>query len=213
MSASFAGLLGFAHAAAESAELAIQGDARYYERCVRDHCFDRVRTQLDSLLARLSTIQEGETNSLTVELQQALQSMCQMAGAEAIVQKYSAQAQQIDALRKQGHYVALRTAATRALENLGACLKDGIASLEQTAKDATAELARVHSQLTREAERIEGRLASTKRERDNSPSGRGIGYLIVGVICLALSVPNLPSFFSIVGLLFGGLATVAASAS
>jgi tetratricopeptide (TPR) repeat protein len=208
MCASFAGLLGYAHAAVEGAERAIEGDARYYERCARDHCFDKVRTEINRLLPRLLTTQEGEANSRLADLQQTIQRLRQMGVADDVLRNCSARFQEIEGVRRQGHYVALRTASSRASEAVGACLRDGVASLEEAVKETKTEIARLRSQIIRDAEQIERQAASVRREKENSTAGRGVGFLIVGTLCLVASLPNLPSVFSQFGLLIGGAIVV-----
>jgi len=60
MSASFAALLGRSDVALDNVERAILGDARYYERCERDPCFTRIRSELAGLRVRLLRAQEEE---------------------------------------------------------------------------------------------------------------------------------------------------------
>jgi tetratricopeptide (TPR) repeat protein len=60
--ATFAMLLGHDTIVLQSLEKAILGDARYFDRCRNDPCFNGLRDQIDSLLARLLAAEDGESN-------------------------------------------------------------------------------------------------------------------------------------------------------
>jgi tetratricopeptide (TPR) repeat protein len=210
MRASFAGLLGYNHAASESAERAIQGDARYYERCKNDRCFEKVRSTISQLLARLLTAQEAEANSRIASLQQTLARLRQFGVGEASLQKHFAQLQVIEGLRKQAHYVAYRAASSRALESIDASLKDGAANLAQKAKDITAEIARVRAQLTRDVGQAESELSRARRQAENSPTSRGVTYLICAAVLLFGGLRfGLSSPTGVAGLIIGGIVGIA----
>jgi tetratricopeptide (TPR) repeat protein len=210
MRASFAGLLGYNRAASESAERAIKGDARYYERCKNDRCFEKVRSTMAQLLARLLTTQEADTNSRIASLQQTLERLRQFGVGDASLQKHFTQLQEIERVRKQGHYVACRTASSRAFETIDASLKDGAAKLAQKAKDATTEMARVRAQVTRDVGQAESELSRVRREAENSPAARGVKYLIFAAVVffggfsVGVSTP-----LGIAGLLIGGIVGIA----
>jgi tetratricopeptide (TPR) repeat protein len=176
MCASFAGLLGFGSAAAESAERAIQGDARYYERCVRDRCFEKVRSEIERLLARLFASQEAEANARITEGRQMLQQMREMRIDDATLQKHSAKLDEIDRLRAQRSYASVRSAAAMAFELLGLSLKDGLAHLEQAAKGMTADIARGRSQRGLDLQGVEKQIGKVRDEKARSVSG--IWFLI-----------------------------------
>jgi len=186
--ASFASLLGQVNVALDNVEQAVQGDARYYDRCRRDPCFNMIRSHLDSLLARLLTREEGIANSRIIELQQTIQLLRQMGVGEGVLQNRAAQLREVEGIRSQGHYSALRVAAERAFTILGAFLLDGITALSEGAKALTGEIALRRSEFSREVERIEHQLtgATGKRNELANPFGMTI-LLIFGVCCLCWS--------------------------
>jgi tetratricopeptide (TPR) repeat protein len=201
MRASFAGLLGNTRIASESAERAIQGDARYYERCRSDRCFEKVRSAMDQLLARLRTMQGAETDLRIASLRQTLDQLSRF-GVGGSMQEHFAQLWEIEKVRKQAHYVACRTASTMARECAEASLERGAANLVQKADDVTARVARVRAQITRELRENESELANARQEA--ASHGLAIGVLLL-VAAAVVSVGHfaVESFPAVVSLVVG----------
>jgi tetratricopeptide (TPR) repeat protein len=179
MRASFAGMLGHNRVASESAERAIQGDARYYERARNDRCFEKVRFTIAQLLARLRANQESEADSQIERLHQTLDRLRKFGVANGVLQNHHTHLREIELVRKQGHYVACRTAYSRASEGLDASLRDGATSLAQKAKDATAEITRVRARLAREVVETESELVKARQEAERASAVTGGTYLVI----------------------------------
>ena len=209
MGASFAGLLGFGHAAADSAERAITGDGRYYDRCARDRCFEKVQADIRRLLVRLLAVQEGEANARVSDLRQTIQQMREMHVGEEVLRKHVSNLDDIERVRKEGTYVSFRHAAVAAFEALASSLKDGIGALEQSARGVTADIGRSRSQLGTEIQRIERRIDKARDEQQQGLAARGVKYLVVaGFFALPAILATL-NVFTLILLAIGAIVAIA----
>jgi hypothetical protein len=159
-------------------------------------------------------MQEGEANSRAAELQETLARLRSMGIANRSLRKAFEQMQETETLKKQGPYVALRAAAFKSLEILETSLTDGVADLEQAIKDSKVEIEDTHLQIKGEVQAAESRIANVRQEQEQDPGRRGITYIIVGVFCVApgtvqILIGSSLNFFSIAGILIGGLVIIA----
>jgi large subunit ribosomal protein L7/L12 len=208
--ATFAMLLGQSDIVLEGLERAIKGDARYFERCRHDTCFDKVRGQIDALLARLLGEGQAEVNARIDELQKTLNELRQKRIPDAVLEKYSADLAEIEGIRGLGHYSALRVAAPRALEAIVASLEDSVKSLDETAKHLANEMAGRRYGLNRDAEQVERQIEEAKKEKENLfPVPVWVGFLIFGSFLLFVGFPPFSNWFtgllSIIVLIVGGV--------
>jgi large subunit ribosomal protein L7/L12 len=202
----------------ENLERAIQGDARYFERCRHETCFDKIRVQIDALLARLLAEGQAEANARIDELQKTLKELRQKGATDAVLEKYAAQLTEIEGIRGLGHYSALRVAAPRAFEAMVASLEDGVKSLDGTAEHIANEmngrrygLNRDAEQIERQAEQVVRQIQEAMKEKKDKlfETHERVWQLIIGSLLLFAGFPPFSNVFtallSIIALVVGGI--------
>lgn len=183
MRASFAGLLNDVRISSEALAAAITGDARYFERCKHDQCFDKVRPSINSLLAQMLGRQELATNSKLATLKELYSQLGTMGVPADITRNLFARTREVEDISRRGGYAAFCAAELKALELGREVRTKAMANIDQRISDVNGALTTAKNQFNRDLEQAKSRVEEAERELKRAfPASYAIAFLVVSIL-------------------------------